>query len=185
MSAGADVVIHSVHKTLPAMTQTALLHVQGEIANRERIRKFLSIYQSSSPSYVLMASIDACVDLIERDGEELFAKHVRELKNFRESCRELKWLYLAGLDSEKDGIWQLEAKLAEFGQTADFDRSKLLISARRANLAGARADRRRTVADSAGALSYPDGNERAGLCGWNRGNRGFGRRIWENGGSAA
>ena len=137
MSAGADVVIHSVHKTLPAMTQTALLHVQGEIANRERIRKFLSIYQSSSPSYVLMASIDACVDLIERDGEELFAKHVRELKNFRESCRELKWLYLAGLDSEKDGIWQLEAKLAEFGQTADFDRSKLLISARRANLAGA------------------------------------------------
>ena len=137
VSAGADVVIHSVHKTLPAMTQTALLHVQGEIANRERIRKFLSIYQSSSPSYVLMASIDACVDLIERDGEELFAKHVRELKNFRESCRELKWLYLAGLDSEKDGIWQLEAKLAEFGQTADFDRSKLLISARRANLAGA------------------------------------------------
>lgn len=135
--AGADVVIQSVHKTLPAMTQTALLHVQGEIANRERIRKFLSIYQSSSPSYVLMASIDACVDLIERDGEELFAKHVRELKNFRESCRELKWLYLAGLDSEKDGIWQLEAKLAEFGQTADFDRSKLLISARRANLAGA------------------------------------------------
>ena len=137
VSAGADVVIHSVHKTLPAMTQTALLHVQGEIANRERIRKFLSIYQSSSPSYVLMASIDACVDLIERDGEDLFAKHVRELKNFRESCRALKWLYLAGLDSEKDGIWQLEAKLAEFGQTADFDRSKLLISARRANLAGA------------------------------------------------
>ena len=137
VSAGADVVIQSVHKTLPAMTQTALLHVQGEIANRERIRKFLSIYQSSSPSYVLMASIDACVDLIKRDGEELFAKHVRELKNFRESCRELKWLYLAGLDSEKDGIWQLEAKLAELGQTADFDRSKLLISARRANLAGA------------------------------------------------
>ena len=45
-------------------TQTALLHVQGEIANRERIRKFLSIYQSSSPSYVLMASIDACVCLL-------------------------------------------------------------------------------------------------------------------------
>ena len=135
--AGADVVIHSVHKTLPSMTQTALLHVQGEIVNRERIRKFLSIYQSSSPSYVLMASIDACVDLIKRDGEELFERHTRELRAFRESCRDLKWLYLAGLDSEKDGIWQSEAKPAEFGQTADFDRSKLLISARRANRAGA------------------------------------------------
>lgn len=137
VSAGADVVIHSVHKTLPSMTQTALLHVQGKLVNRERIRKFLSIYQSSSPSYVLMASIDACVDLIERDGEELFERHTRELRAFRESCRDLKWLYLAGLDSEKDGIWQLEAKPAEFGQTADFDRSKLLISARRANRAGA------------------------------------------------
>lgn len=135
--AGADVVIHSVHKTLPSMTQTALLHVQGEIVNRERIRKFLSIYQSSSPSYVLMASIDACVDLIERDGEELFERHTRELRAFRENCRDLKWLYLAGLDSEKDGTWQSEAKTAEFGQTADFDRSKLLISARKANRAGA------------------------------------------------
>ena len=135
--AGADVVIHSVHKTLPSMTQTALLHVQGEIVNRERIRKFLSIYQSSSPSYVLMASIDACVDLIERDGEELFERHTRELRAFREDCRDLKWLYLAGLDSEKDGTWKPEAKTAEFGQTADFDRSKLLISARRANRAGA------------------------------------------------
>ena len=136
VSAGADVVIHSVHKTLPSMTQTALLHVQGEIVNRERIRKFLSIYQSSSPSYVLMASIDACVDLIKRDGEELFERHTRELRAFRESCRDLKWLYLAGLDSEKDGIWQSEAKPVEFGQTADFDRSKLLISARKANRAG-------------------------------------------------
>ena len=135
---GADVVIQSFHKTLPSFTQTAVLHVSKSArVDEDRIRRFLGIYQSSSPSYVLMASIDACVDLIERDGEELFAKHVRELKNFRESCRELKWLYLAGLDSEKDGIWQLEAKLAELGQTADFDRSKLLISARRANLAGA------------------------------------------------
>ncbi len=136
VSAGADVVIHSVHKTLPSMTQTALLHVQGKLVNRERIRKFLSIYQSSSPSYVLMASIDACVDLIERDGEELFERHTRELRAFRENCRDLKWLYLAGLDSEKDGTWQSEAKTAEFGQTADFDRSKLLISARKANRAG-------------------------------------------------
>ncbi len=136
VSAGADVVIHSVHKTLPSMTQTALLHVQGEIVNRERIRKFLSIYQSSSPSYVLMASIDACVDLIKRDGEELFERHTRELRAFRESCLDLKWLYLAGLDSEKDGTWQSEAQTVEFGQTADFDRSKLLISARKANRAG-------------------------------------------------
>ncbi len=136
--AGADVVIHSVHKTLPSMTQTALLHIQGRLVNRERICRFLSIYQSSSPSYVLMASIDACVDLLEREGEAFFEKHVKELQAFRESCRDLKWLYLAGLDREKDGVWQEQQMEKEFGETADFDRSKLLISARRANKAGAK-----------------------------------------------
>lgn len=55
---GADYVIHSVHKTLPAMTQTALLHISGPLADKRRLRRFLSVYQTSSPSYVLMASID-------------------------------------------------------------------------------------------------------------------------------
>ncbi|MBP5733600.1 MAG: aminotransferase class V-fold PLP-dependent enzyme [Lachnospiraceae bacterium] len=70
--AGADLVIHSVHKTLPAMTQTALLHVNGERVDRERLRRFLRIYQSSSPSYVLMASVDNAIAMIEQDGERLF-----------------------------------------------------------------------------------------------------------------
>lgn len=52
---GADLVIHSVHKTLPALTQSALLHVNGNRIDRDRLHRFLHIYQSSSPSYVLMA----------------------------------------------------------------------------------------------------------------------------------
>lgn len=168
VSAGADVVIHSVHKTLPSLTQTALLHVQGKLVDRERIRKFLSVYQSSSPSYVLMASIDACVDLIEREGRELFEQHVRDLRAFRENCRDLKMLYLAGPD------WG-----------PDFDRSKLLISARRANRIGGRIDGRRAVADSPGTLSYPDGNERTGLCGGNRKRRRFTGRLSAVGGGSA
>ncbi len=71
--AGADLVIHSVHKTLPALTQTALLHVNGERVDRERLKRFLNIYQSSSPSYILMASIDNVMDVIERQGFSLFA----------------------------------------------------------------------------------------------------------------
>lgn len=56
VACGADVVVQSLHKTLPALTQTALLHINGSLVNRERIRKMLSVYQTSSPSYVLMAS---------------------------------------------------------------------------------------------------------------------------------
>lgn len=60
---GADIVINSVHKTLPAMTQTALLHVNGELVDRQALRRFLRIYQTSSPSYVLMSSIEEAVEM--------------------------------------------------------------------------------------------------------------------------
>ena len=55
IAGGADLVIHSLHKTLPAMTQTALLHVNGDRVDREKLRGYLCMLQSSSPSYVLMA----------------------------------------------------------------------------------------------------------------------------------
>lgn len=55
---GADLVIHSLHKTLPSLTQTALLHVCGERVDRNILKRFLRIYQSSSPSYIFMASME-------------------------------------------------------------------------------------------------------------------------------
>ena len=51
---GADIVIHSLHKTLPSLTQTALLHMNGELANRTDIREYVHMLQSSSPSYILI-----------------------------------------------------------------------------------------------------------------------------------
>ena len=61
---GADLVIHSLHKTMPSLTQTALLHMNGELADRDNVRRYLHMLQSSSPSYILMASIDQCIRLI-------------------------------------------------------------------------------------------------------------------------
>lgn len=66
---GADIVINSVHKTLPALTQTAILHVQGQLVDREKLERYLGIYQSSSPSYLFMASIDCCIDFIAEKGQ--------------------------------------------------------------------------------------------------------------------
>lgn len=62
---GADLVIQSLHKTLPALTQTALLHVNGTRVDRSVVREYERIYQTSSPSYLLMGSMDACVRLLE------------------------------------------------------------------------------------------------------------------------
>lgn len=58
LALGADAVVHSAHKTLPAMTMGSYLHVQGELLNEQAIRKYLRIFQSSSPSYPIMASLD-------------------------------------------------------------------------------------------------------------------------------
>ena len=99
---GADLVIHSVHKTLPALTQSALLHVNGRLVDRERLRRFLHIYQSSSPSYVLMAGIDNALQVVEEQGDYLFAKfqinYLRMLTELSE-CRNLHFL---PLDARQD-----------------------------------------------------------------------------------
>lgn len=90
--AGADLVVHSVHKTLPAMTQTALLHVNGELVDRNRLRRFLRIYQSSSPSYVLMASIQNALNQIETSGKILFRNFLQnweEMLDHLSACKNL------------------------------------------------------------------------------------------------
>lgn len=124
LAAGADVVIQSVHKTLPALTQTALLHIQGGLVDRERLRYYLSVYQSSSPSYILMASIDNCMEQMEQKGEALFAAYTKRLENFRNSCMELKRLKLIGKEViGRSGV-------------VDFDNSRLVISTEKSQISG-------------------------------------------------
>lgn len=84
---GADAVIQSLHKTLPSLTQTALLHLgKGSSAwiDRERLELYLRIYQSSSPSYILMASMDHCIRLMAGEtGKQLMKEYAAGLKSVR------------------------------------------------------------------------------------------------------
>lgn len=92
---GADLVIHSVHKTLPALTQTALLHVNGNLVDRELLKRFLRIYQSSSPSYPLMAGIDNALRYVEISGEKAFGefrKRFEEMTGILGGCHRLRFL---------------------------------------------------------------------------------------------
>ena len=111
---GADVVIHSVHKTLPSLTQTALLHINGNLVNRRRIAEYLDMLQTSSPSYVLMASIDSCVELLEKRGSGAFESYVKNLTELRNSLKELSHL-----------------KIIETGK---YDPSKVVISVKNADI---------------------------------------------------
>ena len=105
VSAGADLVIHSIHKTLPALTQTALLHVSGNLVDRRQLVRFLRIYQSSSPSYLLMAGIDNCLQVIANEGNTLFREFYHsfyEMMEKLENCRNLR--FLAALPDGKGGF---------------------------------------------------------------------------------
>lgn len=126
LSQGADVVIQSLHKTLPSLTQTALLHVKSSIVNTGEIERFLAMYQSSSPSYVLMSSIDECINIIKRDGILLFEPYVKRLEIVGNHSKQLTHLKMVGRDIVgKNGVY-------------DFDLSKIVISVRGTSYTGKR-----------------------------------------------
>ncbi|MDR9402626.1 MAG: aminotransferase class I/II-fold pyridoxal phosphate-dependent enzyme [Halothece sp. Uz-M2-17] len=74
LTLGADIVIHSVHKTLGALTQASLLHLQGQRLSATALTSALQCLQSSSPSHLLLASLDAARQQVATAGEKLLGQ---------------------------------------------------------------------------------------------------------------
>lgn len=123
LSLGADLVVQSLHKTLPSFTQTAVLHSNHAELNN-KLQQYLAIFQSSSPSYLLMAGMDRCISMLEDKGKELFQEYYEKLAEFSRSMRGLKRLKLAGRE------------LVGKSEVYDFDLSKIMISVRNTDLTG-------------------------------------------------
>jgi len=95
---GADIVVQSIHKTLPAFTQTALLHVKSNLIDIDKVKRYLDMYQSTSPSYILMAGIDNCMEFLRTKGPDRFDKYVINLKALRFNIEQLKHIYIFKVD---------------------------------------------------------------------------------------
>ena len=87
---GADLVIQSLHKTLPSMTQTALLHRCSERIPHGKVQKYLDVFQTSSPSYVFMAHMDECIRMLEKQGNKAFSQFALRLEDFYKRCESLE-----------------------------------------------------------------------------------------------
>jgi arginine decarboxylase len=74
LAAGADLVVQSIHKVLSALTQAAMLHVQGSVVDPDRISRALELVQSTSPSYLLLASLDAARQQMTIHGKALLSQ---------------------------------------------------------------------------------------------------------------
>lgn len=79
---GADMVVHSAHKTLPSLTQTALLHVNSPRVDLARVKMFSKILQTSSPSYVFMASLEGAIDFMVKEGRDRLEELVSLCQDF-------------------------------------------------------------------------------------------------------
>lgn len=89
MDCGAYASVCSFHKTLPAMTQASVINLgkSSSLEDRERIRHYLRVFQTSSPSYVLMASLEAARLIMEVEGRELLRNVKEAISEFSESIK--------------------------------------------------------------------------------------------------
>ncbi|MCI9493183.1 MAG: aminotransferase class V-fold PLP-dependent enzyme [Lachnospiraceae bacterium] len=121
---GADIAIQSLHKTLPCLTQCALLHVNSKRIGLSLIKRFLDIYQTSSPSYLLMSSIEQCLRFLREESVSQMAEYTQILQAFyrkSENLRHLKVFHKSSCPPEL---------------CFDHDFSKILISVGSTGLTG-------------------------------------------------
>ena len=121
ISQGADIVINSLHKTLPAFSQCAVLHVKSNFVDYDKLHFFINAMQTSSPSYMFMASTDYMLQMLWQDSS-FFNNYVDNLKELR--------LSLPIIENEKDtaniGI-ALDVPIIGKNAIYDIDISKLLF----------------------------------------------------------
>ena len=118
---GADIVIQSLHKTLPCFTQTAILHVKGKLVDQDRVSRDLSMFQTSSPSYLFMAGTERCIRYMDGDGRNEMVRYEERLEHFMKRMEGLQVLEV--LDREICG---------KYRTVAGWDPSKIVVSTMRA-----------------------------------------------------
>ena len=118
---GADIVIQSLHKTLPCFTQTAILHVKGKLVDQDRVSRYLSMFQTSSPSYLFMAGMERCIRYMDGDGRNEMIRYEKRLERFMERMEGLQVLEI--LDREICG---------KYRTVVGWDPSKIVVSTMRA-----------------------------------------------------
>ena len=135
IKSGADCVIHSTHKTLPCLTQTAAVHIckslwEGEELQEacQKLTEALGIFETSSPSYVLMSSIDQCMNYLSENSVKAFESYKNMLENFSEKAKNLKHIKILCKGNDRK---------ENHKSFYDFDSGKLVISLKNTNLNGA------------------------------------------------
>jgi len=126
MDIGADICVQSAHKTLPAFTQGAYLHVKSDKVDVERVKSVLGMLQTTSPSYIIMSSLDYARAIMEREGEELLGSLVNNIDWFTDSLKSIDEYSVLSVD----GMGNYE-----------IDKTRLVINVSKMGLTGFEVER--------------------------------------------
>ena len=129
MACGAHASVQSTHKTLTAFTQASLLHVKGQALDRDRLRRMLRLFQSSSPSYLLMASLDEALGLAEREGSARMGQLLESMKGLRRQLEQIPGVLFSGMHRQQE-------------RPALMDPTRLWVDMRGLNISGYELDKR-------------------------------------------
>ncbi len=109
MQAGADICINSTHKMLGSMSQTAMLHVQGNRIKLDRLKAVYKLFLSTSPNLVLVASLDVARRQMALDGPALLSRTIEIANDARRQLNEITRVYCFGEEQEgRPGVFDLD-----------------------------------------------------------------------------
>ncbi len=113
---GADLVVQSSHKSLPVMTQASVIHLNSDKIPEKRLEMMLKLHQTSSPSYVLMSSLDIGYDIVEKHGISLMNNLLKNIDHLRKQKK-----YFLDASDLPDGFFLDPTKLTLLGIKYNFD----------------------------------------------------------------
>lgn len=90
IEAGADLIVQSSHKTLSVISQGSVLHFNSKLINLNRVRRIVSLLQTTSPNYLTMASLDLARKQMVTDGEKIFSRLLQNAERARSQINHLK-----------------------------------------------------------------------------------------------
>lgn len=115
---GADIVINSIHKTLASFTQSAVLNLNSGRISPYAIEDKLQCIESTSPSYILMASLDINAGLLKNHGHELMKEWAGHLNHFYEEAQNIGGLEFIGKAPGMDWT-KINFSLGKLGVSGD------------------------------------------------------------------
>lgn len=108
IKSGADIVIHSTHKTLPSLTQTSLLHVCTGRVDMNKLRDRYQLHTTTSPSYLFTLSNEMSVAFMAEEGRKSLNENYEYLLDVRRRLGEIKGVTVLEIDPNDDTIFDLD-----------------------------------------------------------------------------